>query len=341
MYGGQYALLERIKLLELWNHNYLVFLNKNSKIEKELSEINPDKVKALDDNRIVNALKIGSFLRKLHSKKNKIIIHTESFDTAYLLFLVIRIFQLNIQHVFSFRSNRFERLNFIDFFILKRIDVLLTNSEFSRYQIKSQNISVKDVTYTPIDFTEIEFDAKKSYSNDVLVTVCSIERRKNILFLIKAISQYVKEEGRKVKLVIYGESKDTNGELYLKEIMEYIEANEIKFVSFEGYANKKEIFREPKIFVAPFVNEPLGRVVAEAIYAGFKTIVSTSGGLKEASCGYADEYEHNDIDSCVCSIKKAVENESLHYSIAEARKKLSSKFSSANIVAREIMHYEN
>jgi len=110
-----------------------------------------------------------------------------------------------------------------------------------------------------------------------LLNVGTIEERKNLLLIVKALTTVPKD----VKLVVIGRETE-----YTKEVKEYIAANHLYerviFLKNVPLADLPLIYRCAEIFVYPSRFEGFGIPVIEALYSGVPVIAATGSCLEEA-----------------------------------------------------------
>jgi glycosyltransferase involved in cell wall biosynthesis len=111
--------------------------------------------------------------------------------------------------------------------------------------------------------------------------VGTIQPRKNLVFLLKAYSNLIKNlEGKRVKLVICGEK----GWKY-QEIFETVEKLKLKeMVIFEGYVSESEkfgLYKNAVFLVLPSIYEGFGLPIIEAFCSGCPVVCSNINSLRE------------------------------------------------------------
>ena len=113
-----------------------------------------------------------------------------------------------------------------------------------------------------------------------ILTVGSLERGKNIPFLISAYSKLKNEIKDKYYLTLTGKNISEN-----KKIMKLIKKLDLeKNIIFTGFVSDNELvwlYKNTSLFVFPSKYEGFGFPVLEAIYFGAPTICSDTSSLKE------------------------------------------------------------
>jgi len=152
-----------------------------------------------------------------------------------------------------------------------------------------------------------ELRNKLKLPKDFLLNVGTIEPRKNILPVVKAIKDI------DIPLVIVG--KPTR---YHQEIMDYIRQNNMgnRIFFFQGLAMEElaVLYASATIFIYPSIYEGFGIPIIEALYSGTPVITSNKGVFPEAggpdSC-YIDPTDvaqiHNAIATLIIDVSKQKE----------------------------------
>jgi glycosyltransferase involved in cell wall biosynthesis len=126
--------------------------------------------------------------------------------------------------------------------------------------------------------TEQKLALKQKYNlpEDYLLYVGTVEKRKNLLSVVKALH----EEKIDISLVVIG--KPTK---YSALVSEYIVKNKIKNVLFlEGVQNMElpALYQSARLFIYPSLFEGFGIPIIEALYSGVPVITSKGGCFAEA-----------------------------------------------------------
>jgi glycosyltransferase involved in cell wall biosynthesis len=126
----------------------------------------------------------------------------------------------------------------------------------------------------PIEYLELT-RSKYQLPNHFILNVGTIETRKNVLSVIKAIKEI------ETQLVIIGKKT-----VYFKEIKNYIVENNLqnKVVFLENVELKElaSIYRMASVFIYPSVFEGFGIPIIEALYSKTPVITSKGGCFSEA-----------------------------------------------------------
>ncbi len=212
-------------------------------------------------------------------------------------------------HDFSFIHYRNfhpkERIEHIEKYFFKNViksDIIITGSNFTKKEIL-ERLPFKEnkieVIYHGIDHNlfkvykkpKVDFDLPQKY----ILSVGSIEPRKNLIGLLKAynlLDKYLKQE---YKLVLVGFKGWENC-----EIMEIIEKNK-KSIHYLGFITDEElakVYNLASIFVFPSFYEGFGLPPLEAMACGTPVVLSNSSSLPEVggdAVVYCNPHNTDDI----------------------------------------------
>jgi len=146
---------------------------------------------------------------------------------------------------------------------------------------------------------------KYGFPESYILYVGSIEERKNLLSLIKAINI------GKIKLplvVIGGKTK------YFKRIKKFIDQKKIEEIYFlETILNEDlpAIYQLAEVFIYPSVFEGFGIPIIEALYSKTPVITSKNGCFPEAGGPSSVYVDPNNIEEMAEAIKKVIEDSEL------------------------------
>jgi len=190
---------------------------------------------------------------------------------------------------------------------------IFTISEFSRHAIIEAYHADKDrviVTHPGFSMNTSMDDqnlrTKYKISTSYILSVGTIQPRKNYAMLIEAFAKYVKQSGKtSTDLVIVGKK----GWLYDKILKapKLFELEErVKFLSYIPDKDLPYLYKHAECFCLPSLYEGFGLPVLEAMAAGCPVVVSNSSSLPEIA-GKAGIYvDPQDVDSIVHGLEKAI-----------------------------------
>ena len=176
---------------------------------------------------------------------------------------------------------------------------------------------------------------KYNLPEDYVLTVGTLEQRKNALLLLKAATLLDK----KINIVLVG--KRTS---YQDQLDEYISSHHLKdrvyFIHDVSFVDLPRIYKGARVFVYPSRFEGFGIPILEAIHAGVPVIAATGSCLEEAggpSCVYVHPDDHEALAKNIESLinDATLRNESLNGSL-----KYVQRFEPANIAKDLIEVYE-
>jgi len=202
-----------------------------------------------------------------------------------------------------------ERIEYIDKYFTKNIiksDMIITGSHFTKNEIL-QRLDFKEeqieVIYHGIDHNlfqvysnedlKVDFELPKKF----ILSVGSIEPRKNLIGLLEAYSALSLEIKKEYKLVIAGFKGWEN-----KEIMALIEKNQ-ENIHYLGFISDKElsiVYNLASLFVFPSFYEGFGLPVLEAMACGTPVVCSDSSSIPEVggdAVVYCDPNNTDDISN--------------------------------------------
>ncbi len=227
-------------------------------------------------------------------------------------------------------------------FAARNADAVIAISEQTKkdiiefFNIPQPNIHVVYQTCDPIFYDQLHEDhkamirSKYGLSKDYILFVGTIEERKNLLNLVKAIH----DQKIDIQLVVVG--KETP---YTISVKEHIEKNKIKNVWFLKKVPTQDLpalFQMASVFVYPSLFEGFGIPVLEALYS--KTPVVTSKGSCFAEAGgphtlYVDPHSPEEIGD---AISKILTDQNLRKTMVEEGYKFAKKFH-PEIFAKNLM----
>ena len=151
------------------------------------------------------------------------------------------------------------------------------------YHIPADRIEVIYQNCNPIFKNPVSIDRKKEIKlkynlpNQYLLNVGSIESRKNLILIVKALKFIPKE----LKLVVVG--KETR---YTEIVKQYMNKNglqnRVHFLKNVSFDDLPGIFQQSEIFIYPSKFEGFGIPILEALCSGVPVIAATGSALEEA-----------------------------------------------------------
>jgi glycosyltransferase involved in cell wall biosynthesis len=176
---------------------------------------------------------------------------------------------------------------------------------------------------------------KYGFPESYILYVGTIEERKNLLSLIKALHVGKIE----LPLVVIGSRTG-----YFKKVKEYMDQNNVKDIYFlETILNEDlpAIYQQAEVFVYPSLFEGFGIPVIESLYSRTPVITSKHGCFPEAGGPSSVYVDPNNIGELAESIRKVIEDHELRSKMIADGYNYVLKFND-DIVAKNIMNaYKN
>lgn len=154
---------------------------------------------------------------------------------------------------------------------------------------------------------EVKSMVKYKYDlpNDYILSVGTIEERKNLMSIVKAI-----QKGKiDISLVVIGKPTP-----YLKKVQEYISENNLKYIYFIENVpslDLRAIYQMAKAFVYPSVFEGFGIPILEALNSRVPVITSKGGCFGEAGGNSSFYIDPNNVDELIDALNKVLTDHEL------------------------------
>ena len=180
-----------------------------------------------------------------------------------------------------------------------------TKSDIMKYfKIDSKKIEVVYQSCNSIFKSQKKNIIKKDLGlpKNYILYVSSIEERKNLLTLIKALNVM-----KSKNLVVVGDGKG-----YKEKCVDYIKNNNLqKRIYFKHNLNLEEIaiaYRNASILVYPSIYEGFGIPILEALYSKIPVITTKGGCFEEAGGTHTKYVNTKNTDEIVSAIKEIEDN---------------------------------
>lgn len=174
--------------------------------------------------------------------------------------------------------------------------------------------------YTPLSESEIDELLQKQFGKegiaDYILNVGSINRRKNLLGIVKALEQ-IPADQRPLLLVV------GNGREYKQEVLQYAESHGLsKYLRIETNIFDSRVlqalYSRALVMAYPSFYEGFGLPVVEAALQKCPVITSNVSSLPEAAGQGAALVDPNNVEEIACALKSIIGNRELATTLATA-----------------------
>ena len=205
---------------------------------------------------------------------------------------------------------------------LKRADSVIVNSEFTKnelisfYDIVPEKVRVTRLgvseEFRPVEEPGFLEETRKRYQlpKRFILSLGTLEPRKNVPALLKAYSRLRQSPGFEHKLVFAG----MKGWLYdgiFEQIKRLNLENQVLFIGYVPEEDLPFLYNLSELFVFPSLYEGFGLPVLEAFACGVPVIVSDRASLPEVAGDAAILIDPEDIDALTRGMKNVLGNEDL------------------------------
>lgn len=226
-----------------------------------------------------------------------------------------------------------ERIDYFEKYFFKNIyrsDFIITGSNYTKDEILNiTNFSPEQVKviYHGVDHELFKVNKalrpKTDLSDKYIVTVGSIEPRKNLKSLIKAYNNLDKSFKKEFKLVIVGFNGWNNA-----EILELINKDKENII-YCGYLPDEElvaVYNNASLFVYPSFYEGFGLPPVEAMACGVPVIVSNSSSLPEVGKDAVVYCDPHDVEDIKYKIEIVLQDSNLQKKMSDSGLKRAKEF---------------
>ncbi len=228
----------------------------------------------------------------------------------------------------------------------KNADAVIAISEATKqdivdfYKINPEKIDVVYQSCHPSFMQKLSTDridsVRKKYSlpGNYILNVSTVEKRKNILSVIKAMHEYKID----FPLVVAGRKTD----YFYNEIEPYITQHNFRNVYFikPDFTDLPAIYQAADIFVYPSLYEGFGIPIIEAQYSSVPVITSNISSMPEAAGEHSLLVNPNDIEQIANAIKKLLEDTEYRREVIARGEQFVRRFSEENFAKGIMSVYE-
>lgn len=207
-----------------------------------------------------------------------------------------------------------------------------------KIKVTSESISEK---FKIVDKSNVIDDIKTKFNtgDNYLLSVCSLEPRKNIPTLLKAYAELIKNEKyRKHKLVLVG--RKAWGNNVIEDTIKSLDLNNQIIIT--DYVTDEElikIYNCALCFIYPSLYEGFGLPVLEAMACGLPVITSNNSSLPEVAGDAALFVDEKDPMNLCSNIIRMIDDKELRQTLILKGKQQMKKFSWGNIIQLMIGYY--
>lgn len=168
-----------------------------------------------------------------------------------------------------------------------------------------------------------------------ILNVGTIETRKNLLVIIKALKS-IEEE---IKLVVVGRETDYAAQIKNYMIKEALQ-NRVLFLSDVSFKDLPAIYQLAKVFTYPSRYEGFGIPIVEALCSGTPVVAATGSCLEEAGGPQSIYVDPDDDASFAVEINKILEDDQLQAKIKTAGIQYAERFADWHIAQNLMAVYQ-
>jgi phosphatidylinositol alpha-mannosyltransferase len=194
--------------------------------------------------------------------------------------------------------------------------------------------------FTPLDNSVSNgASLRKSASILNILFVGRIEKRKGLLYLVKAF-EILKKKGQNIRLIVVGDGDKK------EDIEDYVKKHQILDVFFEGEVKEKNLpkyYRTADICCFPSVyGEAFGIVLLEAMASGKPVVAFANQGYKEVLTGKGADFlvKPKDIQNLVKKLTILTKNDKKRKEMGEWGRKETEKYSWDKIANQTLKFYD-
>lgn len=222
---------------------------------------------------------------------------------------------------------------------VRNSDLIIADSQNSKkdiielLNIPAERIKViylaADGRFKPIDKSEDQSRILKDYGIDkrFILNVGTVEPRKNIVALIGAWGEYLKESGRDDILLVIAGKKGWDYQRCLQKCEQLHLNDKVKFLDYVRDEDLPILYNLAEVFVYPSFYEGFGLPVLEAMSCGAPIICSGASSLPEITDRAACLVNPNSLVSIKSALRAVLEDRGLRLRLSKDSVVQSRRFS--------------
>ncbi|MEJ7693666.1 glycosyltransferase family 1 protein [Daejeonella sp.] len=176
---------------------------------------------------------------------------------------------------------------------------------------------------------------KHSLPRKYLLNVGTIEERKNLMLIVKALTKI-----EAVHLVVVG--KETG---YIKKVKDFIAEHNlterVHFLKNVAHADLPAVYQQAELFIYPSRFEGFGIPIIEALHSGVPVIAATGSCLEEAGGPGSIYVDPDDATDLAKQISDILENSEKRTDMINAGREYLEKFEDKKIADQMLHFYQN
>ena len=196
--------------------------------------------------------------------------------------------------------------------------------------------------FHPVDFAETRGTRQQlGIGNEFILTVGTIEPRKNIPTLVQAFERLpLREANRQLQLVIAGSNGWLSGPSF-EAIKNSRAAEQIVLTGYLHDAALRDLYSSCSVFVYPSLYEGFGLPPVEAMACGARVVVNDIPALVESTGGAARLADARDADELAQAIWEVLNDDAERAALSEAGQKRAEELSWTETAIKTMQVYES
>jgi glycosyltransferase involved in cell wall biosynthesis len=250
-----------------------------------------------------------------------------------------------------FEPNALQYLNSAVPRTLNRADLVVTDSEATKvdliscFSLPAEMIEVVHAGVSP-EFRRVDdkaalrrVSAEYDLSSPFILTMGTIQPRKNLRRLFQAYDFLVQDQGIPHRLVVAGEKGWLYQDIY-SEVERLGLQERVRFLGFVPDADLPTLLSMADLFVYPSLYEGFGLPVVEAMACGTVTVISNTSSLPEVAADAALQVEPTDVTALAEAMHRAISEEGLRKELVERGLKQVARFTWEEAARKMLGVYE-
>lgn len=218
-------------------------------------------------------------------------------------------------------------------------DDLIKIFRISKDKIEVIHEGVED--YTKLKINEEEIEEKFKFENPYFLFIGTLEPRKNLVRLIEAFDQFLKENNNAdFKLVLAGK-KGWQYEEIFEKVRELNLENKVIYLGYVTLEEKVFLLKNSFCFVFPSLYEGFGLPILEAMSLGVPVLTSNIASIPEIVIDNAVLVEPDDINSIKKALLKIARDDKLRERLIQKGRGIARNFTWQECARKTLILYKN